>query len=66
MITTKPFNPLDYLKTPEQLEEYVQAALEEERHDIAIMIENEVSDYDRDYREVGYELAAMVRERGKD
>ncbi len=63
MITFEPFNPLDYIKTPEQLEAYVIAAIEEEREAIATMIENEVRDYDRDYREVGYELAALVRER---
>jgi predicted ester cyclase len=63
VITFEPFNPLDYIKTPEQLEAYVIAAIEEEREAIATMIENEVRDYDRDYREVGYELAALVRER---
>ncbi len=63
MITFEPFNPLDYIKTHEQLEAYVIAAIEEEREAIATMIENEVRDYDRDYREVGYELAALVRER---
>jgi len=63
VITFEPFNPLDYIKTPEQLEAYVIAAIEEEREAVATMIENEVRDYDRDYREVGYELAALVRER---
>lgn len=66
MITFERFNPLDYIKTPEQLEEYVIAALEEEREAIATRIEKEVSDYDRDYRELGYELAAIIRERGND
>ena len=63
MIELTPFNPLDYIKTPDDLEEYLKAAIEEEREAVATMIENEVRDYDRDYREVGYELAALVRER---
>ena len=49
MITFEPFNPLDYIKTPEQLEEYVQAAIEEERESCAKVCESLIADEDSEF-----------------